>query len=152
MALDKRARAEMRAMCGDLHDDDGIDPRLFFDKRNRNRKTNPKTEQLCRQAAETLCQLFDGELGDERLAVLRVDSVQPAPDASRLLVTLSANCAPDEFDRAAIEDRLRAATGRLRSAVAGAITRRKAPGLVFVVVGPFDPNNRGEKGASYDRA
>ena len=150
MALDKRARDEMRALCGEVHGDDGVDPRQFFEKRGRSRQLNPKAEQLCRQAAETLSQLFGGELGDDRLNCLRVESVQPAPDSSRLLVTLVADCAPKDFDRDAIDRQLQAAAGRLRTAVAEAITRRKAPSLVFAVLAPVDAGHDREKGARHE--
>ena len=79
--------------------------------------------------------VLSGETGDRRLACLRVASVQPAPDSSRLLVTVLADCPPDEFRREEMEERLHASAGRLRTAVAEAITRRKAPTLAFVLLG-----------------
>ncbi|MBX3432371.1 MAG: ribosome-binding factor A [Pirellulales bacterium] len=152
MALDKRARDEMRTLCGEVHGDDGVDPRQFFQKRGRARDLTPKAEQLCRQAAETLSQLFGGEMGDDRLNCLRVESVQPAPDSSRLLVTVVADCAPGVFDRDAIDRQLQAAAGRLRTAVAEAITRRKAPSLVFVVLAPAESGQIREQGASHEES
>ena len=137
MALDKRTREQMLEMCGELHEDDGVDPREFFQSQGRRpRKQKHKATQLCRQAAETLSQVLAGESGDPRLVCLRVVGVEPAPDASRLLVTLKADCTADEFDRAETEQQLHASAGRLRTAVAESITRRKAPTLAFVVIGP----------------
>lgn len=152
MALDKRARETMRESCGEIHDDDGVDPREFFQRRGRPRRENPKVEQLCRQAAETLSQVLAGEFEDQLLHGLLVTSVRPAPDASRLLVTLVADCEPRDFDRAEIERRLAVATGRLRTAVAGAVTRRKAPALAFVVLGPADEHGSFLKGGDDDRS
>lgn len=152
MALNKRARDEMRALCGEVHGDDGVDPRQFFEKRVRSRELNPKAEQLCRQAAETLSQLFQGELGDDRLNCLRVESVQPASDSSRLLVTVVADCAAGDFDRTAIDRQLQAAAGRLRTAVAEAITRRKAPSLVFAVLAPVEAGHDRKKGARHEES
>jgi ribosome-binding factor A len=136
MALDKRTREQMLELCGEIHEDDGIDPRDFFKSGRGPRKQDHKVRQLCRQAAETLEQVLSGETGDDRLACLRVVSVQPAPDASRLLVTVAAGCDKADFCRDATEAHLQASAGRLRTAVAAAITRRKAPTLAFVLLGP----------------
>jgi ribosome-binding factor A len=136
MALNKRTREQMLELCGGIHEDDGVNPREFFKLGRGPRKQGHKTKQLCRQAAETLDQVLSGETADRRLACLRVVSVQPAPNSSRLLVTVMAVCANEDFCRQKTEERLQASAGRLRTAVAGAITRRKAPTLAFVVLGP----------------
>lgn len=144
MALDKRAREQMRAMCGEIHDDDGVDPRAYFKLGAHPRKQDYKARQLCRQVTETLEQVLSGETGDDRLACLRVAAVQPAPDASRLLVTVIADCAPGQFCRRTTEAHLQASAGRLRTAVAAAITRRKAPVLTFLILGPEGREERYE--------
>ncbi|QDT76086.1 ribosome-binding factor A [Lacipirellula limnantheis] len=138
MSLDKRTREQMLAHCDAIHEDDGVDPREFFKLRSHRDKPDRKAQQLCRQVGETIDQILAGELGDAALNALRVASVVPAPDASRMLVTLVATSDDGSFDRAAIEHKLAAVTGLLRSAVAAAITRRKAPNLSFVVIGPND--------------
>lgn len=136
MAIDKRTRMQMLESCGEIHEEDGVDPREFFKPERNPRKQNHKAKQLCRQAAETLELVLSGETRDPRLRCLRVVSVQPAPDASRLLVTVTADCSGEEFDRGETEARLQASAGRLRTAVAASITRRKAPMLAFVLLGP----------------
>jgi ribosome-binding factor A len=136
MALDKRTRENMRAHCGEIHPDDGIDPQEFF-KIDRNRgKSNHRASQLCRQVAETLDLVLSGEIHDDILQGLRVASVAPAPDTSRLLVALHCDLPPEQFDRREVESRLAQHTGQLRYAVAASITRRKTPTLSFVVIGP----------------
>jgi ribosome-binding factor A len=115
-------------MCGEFHGDDGIDPKR--DSRGRPRAKNQrKTRQLCQQAAETLSLVLEGG-DDDCLGGLVVLRVEPAPDASRLLVTVAALDAR-EVDRFAILRNLDRAMSRLRSEVARAITRRKAPALAF---------------------
>jgi ribosome-binding factor A len=136
MTLDKRTRRQLLAHCDEMRDDDGIDPRDFFRKEPLHKKKHHKLERLCRQVAETLDQVIAGEFADDLLQCLRIVSVMPAPDASRLLVTLHADCNPEVFDRPLLEDRLAACKGRLRCAVAAANTRRKAPSLAFNVIGP----------------
>jgi ribosome-binding factor A len=142
MSLGKRRREQMLAICGEIHEDDGVDPHEFFKSQRGPRKQDHKAKQLCRQAAVTLSGVLSGETGDRRLSCLRAVSVQPAPDASRLLVTLTADGEPEAFCRKEAEAGLHASAGRLRSAVAAAITRRKAPTLAFVVLGPGVPEVR----------
>jgi ribosome-binding factor A len=146
MAHDKRTREQMLAHCGEIRDEDGIGPREFFQTNRTNKKENRKAKQLCRQVAETLDQLLSGEVGDDILRGLRVMDVVPAPDASRLLVTLFADCDPTDFDRDQVELRLANFKGRLRCEIAGAITRRKTPTLAFNIVGPPGLANAQEKG------
>lgn len=136
MSFDKRTREQMLAHCDAIHEDDGVDPREFFKLRSHRDKPDRKAQQLCRQVAETIDQILAGELGDAALNNLRVSGVAPAPDASRLLVSLVAVNDDVPFDQLATEQRLAAVTGLLRSAVAAAITRRKAPNLSFVVICP----------------
>ncbi len=129
-------RKAMLAHCGEIHEDDGVDPREYFKPDRSEKKEDHKAKQLCRQVAETIDQVLAGETNDELLRALRVAAVVPAPDASRVLVTLHADCQPAEFDREAIEAALAQRQGQLRCAVAAAITRRKAPSLLFSVLGP----------------
>jgi len=136
MALDKRAREQMLAHCGEIHEDDGVDPREFFKAGRIQKKDDRKAKQLCRQVAETIDQILSGETGDDVLGGLRVSDVVPAPDSSRLLVTLHQDCEPENFDRILVEQRLNSFRGRLRCEIAASITRKKTPTLVFNVIGP----------------
>lgn len=56
--------------------------------------------------------------------------VQPAPNASRLAVTLRA---PSDWTAAALLEELEKVQGYLRAEVAGAIDRKRAPTLIFRV-------------------
>lgn len=89
-----------------------------------------KDLQLCRQVAETL-QLVLGDCGDDVLRDLHVARVVPAPDASQLLVIVGS--APGETPAAArdVLDRLQAHAAGFRGEVARAITRKRAPALLF---------------------
>jgi ribosome-binding factor A len=142
MALSKRARDKMLAHCGEIHEDDGVDPREFFKAGRQGDRQNRKAKQLCRQVAETLEQVLAGEVGDDLLRGLHVASVLPAPDASRLLVTVEVDRDSTPEDREAVELALVKASGLLRTAVAAAITRRKAPSLSFCVRGASTPTER----------
>lgn len=95
-----------------------------------------KTLQLCRQVAETI----DGVLAssdDDLIRDLQVLSVEPAPDASRLLVTVRPIAPGADYAVIPVLGRLTEFAGEIRSEVAGAITRRKCPNLAFQVT--LDP-------------
>jgi ribosome-binding factor A len=61
-------------------------------------------------------------------------SVTPAPDASQLLVLVAPAVQGSCLDPNTVAMKLAAATGRLRSEVATAITRKRAPKLLFQFV------------------
>jgi len=77
----------------------------------------------------TLCTVFSNELEDERLNKLMILSVEPAPNASRLQII-----ATTEGDPEAASNALQHARGFLRSEVARALQRKRAPELVFAVL------------------
>jgi hypothetical protein len=80
-----------------------------------------------------------GECDDDVLRDLTVESVTPAPNASRLLVCVALPPArPGERAPAphAVLERLSMHNARLRRCVASAITRKRAPELTFLPVAP----------------
>jgi ribosome-binding factor A len=89
-----------------------------------------KDLQLCSQVADTL-QLALGDCGDDVLRDLHVVRVVPAPDASQLLVIVGS--APGELPPPPTDvlAHLQARTPWLRGEVAHAITRKRAPSLLF---------------------
>ena len=95
-----------------------------------------KARQLGRQVAETLDAVLAGDTRDDLLRGLRVVSVVPAPDTSRLLVTVEPLPQADQVDPAALLARLEHASGWLRTEVASAVTRKRAPLLTFRVALP----------------
>ncbi|HWE40346.1 MAG TPA: ribosome-binding factor A [Isosphaeraceae bacterium] len=131
MTMRRPRRKVLRSLCAEVHPDDGVDPRERA--RSSGRKKAPrKGRQLCKQVAETLDGVLAGE-GDALLQSLRVVAVEPAPDLARLLVTVASALPGAAIDPAAVLDHLGRAAGHLRSEVAAAITRRKAPSLAFRV-------------------
>mgnify|MGYP002626432340 CR=1 FL=1 len=132
LTFDKKTREELRAYCGELGADGGVDPREFFKTRQTNDKRNRKALQLCKQVAVTLELALSGDFGDEFLHNLEVVSVDPAPNTSQLAITLRA--IDESADIEETTARLEAVAGRLRAEVAAAITRKRAPKLAFRVV------------------
>ena len=109
--------------------DDGIDPKLLF--RAPPRRDDRHVRRLCSQVRETLTYALAGSCRDEVLQSLHVSDVEPAPDATRLAVTL---VAPDPAQVETARARLALVAALLRSEVAASIHRRRAPELVFRVV------------------
>jgi ribosome-binding factor A len=111
-----------------LGPDDGIDPKLLF--RPTRRRDDRGARRLCAQVHDLLILA----LADRRDAILQsllVTSVEPAPDATRLAVRVQP---PSDADFGDVRRRLALAAGVLRTEVAQAIRRRRAPELVFLVV------------------
>ena len=122
----------MQSCCDRLAEDDGVDPRTIF-RKPTGKVLNRKALQLCGQVARTLGVVL-GECGDEVLRNLTVAAVDPAPDSSRLLVTVYS--LEGSTDQEAVVERLGRAYGLLRGEVAAAIHRRKVPELTFRIVNP----------------
>jgi ribosome-binding factor A len=97
-------------------------------------KPSRKAQQLGRQVAETLGQVL-ADLNDDVLRNLYVASAEPAPDASRFLVTLEALPA-EPVDPVGALERLDRVANHLREEVAAAITRKRTPLLVFRFAAP----------------
>ena len=133
------SRRTMARLCAEPSPDDGLGPhsrsRITPGARHLPGRSQEgpdrKALQLCHQVAETLEEVL-AECGDVVLQALRVLDVEPAPDASRLLVTVAVDATPDDtLDPCNVHDHLVRASGHLRSEVAGAITRKRAPVLVY---------------------
>ncbi len=133
MTARKPSKKEMPALCGEIHPEDGMDPREFA-RKGRPRKGDRKARQLCSQVAETLGQVLSGECGDELLQSLQVVTVDPAPDAAQLVVTVRASLPGEVLDPDEVSAHLAKMMAKLRCEVAAAITRKRAPKLLFRVL------------------
>ena len=121
-------------LCAEFGEDDGVDPRRYFRAAESSRQTGRKTLQLCTQVQKALNYLLAGDNGDELLALFQVVDVRPAPDQSQLLAIVQP-AAPlgVAVDPREVLSRLADASGRLRAGVAAAITRKRAPKLLFQI-------------------
>lgn len=126
----RRSRKQLFSSCNDVGPNDGVDPRMFLQDQPRGR-TNRKALQLCRQISHTLGSVLAWESGDDLIRDLLVLSVDPAPDSTRVLVTISLQTTADV---SLVLEKLRQHSGRLRTEVAAAIHRKRVPELVFRVV------------------
>ena len=133
------SRKDIFGLCADPSADDGVGPHAGLQQPSMVRQPHGQSRagldrkaiQLCHQVAETLEEVL-AECGDAVLQDLRVVDVEPAPDASRLLVTVTVDGQlQDRQDRGRVHEHLVRAAGHLRSEVASAITRKRAPVLVY---------------------
>ena len=108
------------------------------DSRSSDRQAQRKARQFCRQVQRAInLALADDNAGDG-VAGLFVEEVTPAPDCGRLLVCVlvPAGCSVADAIGA-----LRRDVPRIRSEVAMAITRKRAPELLFVPAVPDGGND-----------
>ena len=126
-------RHDLFAGCAAPGAGDGFDPRLESGEAPR-KVANRKALLLCGEAERTLSAVLAGECGDDVLRNLIVASVKPAPTSARLLVTVYPATPVQGADAATVLAHLERAKGLLRTEVAAALHRRKAPDLMFRVV------------------
>jgi ribosome-binding factor A len=126
------SRKDLLSSCENVGPEDGLDPKIYF-RTSSFKATNRKAVQLCSEVARILGHALAWEMGDDFLSRLDVASVVPAPDSTRLLVTVTPGAASAELSREATLDRLQRAKGKLRALVAEAIHRRRVPDLAFRV-------------------
>ena len=91
-------------------------------------RTDHKDRQICRQVFDALTYAL-AEVDDPVIDELVLVSVDPAPDASRVLVTLVP--ATDDIDVDDALARIHEIAGELRAEVAAEVNRRRVPELVF---------------------
>lgn len=129
--LSRRVRETLLDHCGQIGADDCIDPTDFFKAREGKHKTDSRSQQLCRQVAQAIS-LSLGDCDDDRMQELTIMAVSPAPDSSRLLVTLQTDREAKDLEELNVS--VNAQLGRLRSEVARSIHRKRVPNLTFQVI------------------
>ncbi len=131
MTSRQRNEEILRALCASVGSDDGVNPR---DDKRRSAKSGSrpdrKLRQLCRQAAHVLHLALGALPQTDALVGASIRNVTPAPNANRLLVSVTV---PELRQKEAVAAILRRYSGFLRSEVATAIARRRAPELAFDV-------------------
>ena len=104
------------------------------DRFSSGRQVERTARQFCRQVQRALNLALADRHADDGLDALFVEDVSPAPDCGHLLVHV---VVPAERTVAEALSALRADAPRLRSEVAAAITRKRAPELSFVPAAPI---------------
>ncbi len=102
-------------------------------QRNRGRRIEQKTRQLCRQVQRALNLALVGQFADGKLDGALVVEVSAVAGCGRLVAHIAV---PSGHVVSAVLEALRERTPQLRAIVAGYISRKRAPELSFMVV-PF---------------
>jgi ribosome-binding factor A len=132
MSRRRQDKVDITGLAADRGPEDGADPKEFHQKPwDAPKKAGRKALQLCGQVRDVLHAALAG-CGDGVLQAVAVVGVEPAPHTGRLRVTVAVP-ADGAVTRDEAAAHLGRAAGLLRSEVAGAIRRRKAPELVFAV-------------------
>jgi len=131
----KPSQRLLRELCAEIDPDDGIDPRKM--KQTETCKdADYRCQSLCAQIRRAL-QLSLGQSHHVQVANLYVVTVEPAPNQSRLGVTLQpiglVDIHPDELYALVHQE-----AGRLRCDAAAAIHRKRVPTLVYRVAPPAE--------------
>ncbi len=131
--MSERIPKHLRAVCAEVYEDDGVDPRQAASRRqpSQSSKENRKTLQLCKQVARALSLSLVDECMDPCLHAIQIATVLPAPDSTHLAVHVRLDAGEDVRSQEEILARLREATGFFRGQVARAITRKHVPELTF---------------------
>lgn len=130
----KKTAKHIAELSVSLQPDDGVDPR--YDVRETAfspSKVDRKAAQLCAQVRRALEFIIPNVLQSSDWDAMVLD-VQPAPNTGHLLVLLQAVEKLDEAGCHQLESAIFQKSGLIRTAVAGAIQRRKTPTLTFRVV------------------
>ena len=119
----------MLQSCGEIREDDGIDPREYFRHKPDSNKHNRKALQLCQQVLQTL-QLVLTDCDDSLIQSMDLVTVTPNPDSScmRVHVACGETCSMNEAYEA-----LQRQASRLRFEISKSIHRKRVPNLVFAI-------------------
>jgi ribosome-binding factor A len=107
-------------------------------KQSVGRQALRKTQQFCRQVQRALNMALADCTAANQGSDVFVDEVSPGPDCGHLLVHIVVQ---DGYSIADAMSALRRDTSRLRSEVAMAISRKRAPELMFIPVSQAGGND-----------
>jgi len=117
-------------LCGEIGPEDGVDPRIIA--RAMDRKPNSrKSQQLGKEARQTISMIFAGELTDPVFQDIEVIDTMVSDDRQFLVVSLTQVDTGDELDEKIVLEKCQAVQGFLRSAIANAVNRKRVPSLKF---------------------
>lgn len=132
MTTPKRRGDAMRRLCSRIHEDDGLPRRLQQRTESRSSSQSSRKDlQVCKQAWRAIACALDTSIADPVAKEARLVAVEPFPTATRLRVFV------EPPTKGSVEELLGALVrcrGILRTAVAEACTRKRAPDLVFAIM------------------
>lgn len=133
MTTRKRPDDALRDLCAQVLEDDLIDPRSLKKAGRPNQSVvSRKDRQLCKQVRRALETALASLHSDASVSAVEIADVAPAPDASRLRMTLRLIDARASTEQ--VTARFAALRPWLRAQAAAGITRKRAPELVIDVL------------------
>ena len=126
------------SLVGEVGDGDGVDPRLekkAKQYRTQRDKPNYSALRLGEQIHNTLVDTL-GQSPDSLLASFSVGAVEPSVSGTTFIVQVYSIDPSLEYDIDEVKALLKAAKPKLRSEVARAVSRKKAPDFRFEVLPP----------------
>lgn len=133
MSYRKTRERELPPMEEMWSDDETASSR-FFGEGRRSRKGRWKTLQLCKQVERAVAVTLASECHAEALVGAAVATVEPAPDAARLRVTVVLAPGRNAGDVSEVRAALQRAKEAFRHEVARSVRRKRVSDLVFEVV------------------
>lgn len=124
-------------------------PQKGSSRRRPSHSDSHKTYQLCAQVREVLSFALAERCDDPLLEAVSIRSVLPAPDASRLLVTVGVESEDELIDTHEVLASLKRIRPELRREIAQEISRKRTPELIFdVAYGGLETGNGSVDGRS----
>ena len=117
---------QIKQLCGEIREDDGVDP-CQTKRRERKPGCEKGNRRLGAQIRRQLELVLPELLFRAGVSFCEILSVEPAPDTTRFSVVVVVK--KEDFDVAT--DVLARRKGAIRTEVAGAIHRKKAPDFAF---------------------
>ncbi|BBM84875.1 hypothetical protein [Candidatus Uabimicrobium amorphum] len=127
----EKSQRDLLKCCAVICEGDGVDPRKYKkrDKNSRRKRIHRKNKQLCSQVVQAINLAF-AEIDGELVSSLYAKQAIPAPNTSRLLVTIVTN---GSNSIEAVQRELARFSGRLRYEISTVIHRKKVPSLAFAI-------------------
>lgn len=125
----------MEQLCGELREDDGVDPKKIL-KREQAIDYTKRDRQLCTQVRRAM-NLALPEIMMKRFGILvQVSAVEPAPDIARLRVEFGIIGDSSGYREGALSE----IKGQLRNAIAQEVNRKRTPEIILCRV-PLEVND-----------
>ena len=138
MKSDKTWLREASQCCAEIGPEDGIEQR-YLTKQHKGSKREHKDLQLCKRAKRTVDLVFAGEHLNPLLHELTVERVELSTNSNQLVITVLVDPNLSIEKKVSIVGALTHAKGYVRSSIAQAIERKRAPAIRFRIARSDNP-------------
>lgn len=128
MKLSQLKKAQVRELCADWDEEDGVRP----ERKRERQKRGFKPLQLCRQAEKALAFEWDDLVNRQITAGMNIEQVTPEENGGKLVLHVVYDPLRYASNQIVLTE-LKEKHGYLRSIIAGMIHRKRVPELSFEV-------------------